>query len=66
MRRTAHLYKEGDDMKASITFKEKGKSDVIKEKVIRDLEHLEAQKKYPRRVQRDKTKIIPRKQKYKN
>ena len=36
-----------------------------KEVAVRDLDHLRAQQKYKATITRDKTKIIPRRQKYK-
>jgi len=52
-------------MKKKIRIKEKGKTDVIKEIVVRDEQHLKAQQKYRAQIHQDQTKIIPRKRKYK-
>lgn len=38
---------------------------LTKEIVLRDLDHLEAQKKFKSQIYVDKTKVIPRKRKHK-
>ena len=53
-------------MKTRIRIKEKGKDDIIKEVIVPDKDHLQAQIKYPARVaESKKKKALQRKQKYK-
>ena len=53
-------------MKKKIKVIDKINNKVInKEIIIRDLDHFESQKKFKSQVYTDKTKVIPRKQKYK-
>jgi len=52
-------------MKARIRIKEKGREDIVKEVVIPDKAHLEAQLKYRHTVVESKKRKLQRKEKHK-